>query len=108
MLGLEVARKEHGAVYFKSDSRDHTLCYFEGDPRDHTTAFEVDTSEELEHAGAVLERSGYQVAAGKREDAEQRYVRDFLSFIDPPATASSWCTRRITAAAATSPAAMRA
>ena len=66
VLGLEVARKEHGAVYFKSDSRDHTLCYFEGDPRDHATAFEVDTSEELEHAGAVLERSGYQVAAGKR------------------------------------------
>lgn len=83
VLGLELARKEHGAAYFKSDSRDHTLCYFEGDPRDHTAAFEVDSPDELEQAGAVLERSGYQVAAGRREDAEQRYVRDFLQFTDP-------------------------
>ncbi|HCW18009.1 MAG TPA: glyoxalase/bleomycin resistance/extradiol dioxygenase family protein, partial [Achromobacter sp.] len=83
VLGLELARKEHGAAYFKSDSRDHTLCYFEGDPRDHTAAFEVDSPEELERAGAVLERSGYLVAAGRREDAEQRYVRDFLQFTDP-------------------------
>ena len=43
----------------------------------------MDSPEELERAGAVLERSGYQVAAGRREDAEQRYVRDFLQFTDP-------------------------
>ncbi|MDM9560082.1 VOC family protein [Bordetella petrii] len=83
VLGLEVARKEGKSVYFRSDGRDHTLCYFEGDPHDHTAAFEVDSPDELERAGAVLERSGYQVARGTRQAAEQRHVQDLLQFTDP-------------------------
>lgn len=83
ILGLEVARREGKMVYFKSDSRDHTLCYFEGDPSDHTSAFEVDTSEELDSAAAQLEAKGYKVRRGTAEQAEQRYVREFINFLDP-------------------------
>src|SRR5690606_23431674 len=83
LLGLEVARREDKAVYFRSDSRDHTLCYFEGDPQDHTAAFEVDTAEELDNAAAMLEAKGYKVVRGTAEQAEQRYVREFINFKDP-------------------------
>jgi 2,3-dihydroxy-p-cumate/2,3-dihydroxybenzoate 3,4-dioxygenase len=67
----------------RSDSRDHTLCYVEGDPRDHTAAFEVDTAEDLDHAMAVLEQAGCPAVRGSVEQAEQRYVRDFITFKDP-------------------------
>lgn len=83
ILGLEVARREGKTVYFKSDNRDHTLCYFEGDPSDHTSAFEVDTSDELDSAAAQLEAKGYKVRRGTAEAAEQRYVREFINFLDP-------------------------
>ena len=83
VLGLEIARREAKAVYFKSDSRDHTLCYFEGDPRNHVAAFEVDTPEELDQALATLERAGYPGRRGTRDEAEQRHVRDFITFDDP-------------------------
>ena len=32
VVGLELARAEAGARYYRSDDRDHTLVYFEGDP----------------------------------------------------------------------------
>lgn len=83
ILGLEVASREHKAVYLRSDERDHTLCYFEGDPRDHTVAFEVDTAEELEHALAALVDQGYQAEQGSASEAERRRVRDFIHFKDP-------------------------
>ncbi len=83
VLGLEVARREGKAVYLRSDSRDHTLCYFDGDTRDHTAAFEVDSSSELDHALASLQEAGYSVRKGTAEEAEQRYVREFVNFKDP-------------------------
>jgi len=87
ILGLEIARREgqagQEAVYFKSDSRDHTLCYFDGDPHDHTTAFEVTTGAALDNADAQLEAFGIAVQRGSRDEAEQRYVRDFIAFNDP-------------------------
>lgn len=83
VLGLEVAHKTSKQVHFRSDSRDHTLVYFEGDPRDHTAAFEVDTADELDHALATLEQSGYRATRGSVGEAEQRYAREFISFKDP-------------------------
>jgi len=83
VLGLEVARRVGKSVYMRSDSRDHTLCYFEGDPRDHTAAFEVDTPEELDEAMALLEKAGHVATRGSAEEAEKRYVRDFINFKDP-------------------------
>lgn len=83
ILGLQVVREANGAVYFRSDSRDHTLCYYEGDPRETTTAFEVTSSEELEHAAVLLESNEFKVIQGSREDAEVRYVNDLIRFQDP-------------------------
>lgn len=83
ILGLQVAREASGAVYFRSDSRDHTLCYYEGDPRETTTAFEVTSSDELEHAAVLLERNAFSVVHGSREDAEVRHVNELIRFKDP-------------------------
>lgn len=83
VLGLEVARTEGKFVYLRSDSRDHTLCYFEGDPHDHTAAFEVDTQQELDNALHALLEGGYQARRGTVDEAEQRYVRDFINLKDP-------------------------
>lgn len=83
VLGLEVARRSAGSVYFKSDGRDHTLCYFDGDPHDHTAAFEVDSNAELDHALESLGAAGYVVRRGSADDAEQRHVGAFVNFKDP-------------------------
>ena len=34
VLGLELAREDAGALYYRSDRRDHTLVYLDGDPGD--------------------------------------------------------------------------
>lgn len=83
VLGLEVARRSGGSVYFKSDSRDHTLCYFDGNPRDHTAAFEVDSSAELDHALESLGAAGYAARRGGADEAERRHVGEFVNFKDP-------------------------
>lgn len=83
VLGLELARDESGARYFRSDNRDHTLVYFEGDPRDHTVGFEVRTTDELEAAAAELSNSGVAVRSGTPDECEQRHVKSFIHFADP-------------------------
>jgi len=83
VLGLQVARSANGAVYFRSDSRDHTLCYYEGDPTETTTAFEINSSAELDHAAQVLEDNGFAVRHGSREEAELRAVAELIHFRDP-------------------------
>lgn len=82
VLGLELARKESGTSFFRSDSRDHTLAYFEGDPSDHTVGFELRTSEELEQAAAELSNRGIEVHAGTPNECEQRRVQSFIHFRD--------------------------
>jgi 2,3-dihydroxy-p-cumate/2,3-dihydroxybenzoate 3,4-dioxygenase len=83
ILGLEIAERSRGAVYFRSDARAHTLCYVEGDPAQQVVAFEVDTREMLDAAGAQLERLGHPVERGTREAAALRKVHDFIAFRDP-------------------------
>lgn len=83
VLGLQRARREAGASYFRSDGRDHTLVYFEGDPADHTVGFEVRSRDELESAAAELSNRGVPVHAGSQEECEQRHVRAFIRFLDP-------------------------
>ena len=82
-LGLDVAERASGRIYFKSDAREHTLCYFEGDPTDQAAGFEVGERDDLSSAAAELERLGHEVRAGTGEEAEARKVRDFISFKDP-------------------------
>ena len=83
VLGLERARQEAGASYFRSDSRDHTLVYFEGDPADHTVGFELRTRDELDAAAAELSNAGVEVRLGSADECEQRHVRSFIHFKDP-------------------------
>lgn len=83
MLGLERARQETGASYFRSDSRDHTLVYFDGDPADHTVGFELRTADELDAAAAELSNAGVEVRLGSADECEQRRVRSFIHFRDP-------------------------
>ncbi|WP_321803401.1 VOC family protein [Burkholderia sp. BCC1988] len=83
LLGLELARVEAGAHYFRSDDRDHTLVYFEGDPHDHVVGFELCTIDELDRAVAQLSGAGIDVQSGTAEECEQRHVEAFVNFRDP-------------------------
>ncbi|HEY6135040.1 MAG TPA: VOC family protein [Rubrivivax sp.] len=82
VVGLELARSERGARYYRSDERDHTLVYFEGDPQDHTVGFELADGDALEAAAAALSNAGFAVQAGSKQDCGQRQVRDFVNFRD--------------------------
>ncbi len=83
VVGLEFAREENGARYYRSDDRDHTLAYFEGDPRDHTVAFELTDAAALQDAGRQLSDAGVQVHEGNAIECEQRRVGAFIRFCDP-------------------------
>jgi len=83
VVGLELAREEAGARYYRSDDRDHTLVYFEGDPRDHTVGFELRDAAALELATAALSDQGLAVVHGSTDASEQRHVHGFVSFTDP-------------------------
>lgn len=83
LLGLDIARRENGHVYFKSDDRDHTLVYFEGDPSDHTVAFEASAKAELDAAAAELEALREPVAWGTPDECEARRVAALVRFRDP-------------------------
>ncbi len=82
VVGLELARVEAGARYYRSDDRDHTLVYFEGDARDHTVGFELRDAAKLDAAAAALSDQGLAVRRGSADASEQRRVRSFVSFND--------------------------
>ena len=81
-VGLELARDEGGARYFRSDARDHTLVYFDGDPTDHATGFELRDAAALDSAAALLETNGMHVAHGTADACQQRRVQAFIHFHD--------------------------
>ena len=83
VVGLELAREEAGARYYRSDDRDHTLVYFEGDPRDHTVGFELRDAARLEATASALSDRGFTPHRGSADAREQRRVDDFVSFQDP-------------------------
>jgi len=82
VIGLELARVEAGARYYRSDDREHTLVYFEGDPKDHTVGFELRHPGALQAAAAELSNRGLAVQAGQADALEQRQVRGLVSFTD--------------------------
>jgi 2,3-dihydroxy-p-cumate/2,3-dihydroxybenzoate 3,4-dioxygenase len=82
VIGLELARTEAGARWYRSDDRDHTLVYFEGDPDDHTVGFELRDGAELDAAAAALSDQGFEVRHGGADACEQRRVRGFVAFTD--------------------------
>jgi 2,3-dihydroxy-p-cumate/2,3-dihydroxybenzoate 3,4-dioxygenase len=82
IVGLELAREEGGAHYYRSDARDHTLVYFEGDPADHTVGFELSGAAELDRVAGELGDAGLTVRAGNAAQCEQRRVHAFVNFHD--------------------------
>jgi 2,3-dihydroxy-p-cumate/2,3-dihydroxybenzoate 3,4-dioxygenase len=83
IVGLELDVRERRAAYLRSDGRDHTLVYLDAAPDDHTVGFELDSLEELDEAGAELERAGFPVHAGTTCECEERRVKAFVSFREP-------------------------
>jgi len=90
IVGLQLVRREGRAAYFRSDktavrgdTRDHTLVYSEGDPDDHVVAFDLANRDDLDAAGAELEKAGYPVRHGTKDECEQRRVRRLIAFQDP-------------------------
>jgi len=86
MLGLEVADRDSGAAYLRSDDRDHTLVYLDAPVDQHTVGFELRTQEDLDAAAAELEAAGFAVQAGTASECDQRRVGAFVSFREPSGT----------------------
>jgi 2,3-dihydroxy-p-cumate/2,3-dihydroxybenzoate 3,4-dioxygenase len=85
MLGLEVADRDSGAAYLRSDDRDHTLVYLDAPVDQHTVGFELRT-QDLDAAAAELEAAGFAVKAGTASECDQRRVGAFVSFREPSGT----------------------
>jgi 2,3-dihydroxy-p-cumate/2,3-dihydroxybenzoate 3,4-dioxygenase len=90
IVGLELARREGKAAYFRSDkvsvrgdTRDHTLVYFEGDPSDHVIGFDLKERGEFDRVGTEIEKAGHPVRYGTKNECEQRRVQQLLAFKDP-------------------------
>jgi 2,3-dihydroxy-p-cumate/2,3-dihydroxybenzoate 3,4-dioxygenase len=83
ILGLELVRREAGALYLRGDGRDHTLVYFQGSPSDHSTGWQVADRAALSVAATDLESHGIAVHAGTRAESAQRHVADLIWFTDP-------------------------
>jgi len=86
LLGLEVADRDSGAAYLRSDDRDHTLVYLDAPVDQHTVGFELRTQEDLDAAAAELEAAGFAVKAGTASECDQRRVGAFVSFREPSGT----------------------
>lgn len=96
VLGLEVAHRRPGAVYFKSDLREHTLCYFDGDPASQIVAFELGSTCDLDRAAQILETLGHPIAYGARAECDARSVAAFVAFRDPSGNAIELVVRPAT------------
>jgi 2,3-dihydroxy-p-cumate/2,3-dihydroxybenzoate 3,4-dioxygenase len=86
MLGLEVADRDSGAAYLRSDDRDHTLVYLDAPIDQHTVGFELRTQKDLDAAAVELEAAGFPVKVGTESECDQRRVGAFVSFREPSGT----------------------
>src|SRR3972149_1773069 len=83
ILGLELVRKEAGAVYLRGDDRDHTLVYVKGDPAEHVVGWEGADAAALDAAGVALESNRIEGRHGTPAECERRAAADFISLSDP-------------------------
>lgn len=90
IVGLQLIRQEGRSAYFRSDTgsgrgeaRDHTLVYFEGDPSEHAIGFDLRAPAGLDQVADQLEKAGYPVEWGSREQCELRAVKAFIALKDP-------------------------
>ncbi len=82
ILGLQIAERRRGAVYFRSDNRSHTLCYVEGS-NEQAVGFEVTDLAALDAAAGELDAQGHPVQVGTSAEAALRQVQAFIAFRDP-------------------------
>ncbi len=82
ILGLELVERTSHAAYLRGDDRDHNICYVKGADAGHIVGFEMASTESLDRAAAGLERAGYEVRHGRKDECEQRRVRGMVQFAD--------------------------
>ena len=82
VIGLELAREEAGALYYRSDDRDHTLVYVEGDPQEHRVGFELRDGAALDAAAGQISDLGLAIERGSADACEQRRVHGLVQFTD--------------------------
>ena len=84
VVGLEQARVENGAHYYRSDGRDGTLVLFEGDRRTTRWASNCEMRGELDRAAGELSNAGLPgcrgLGGGVRAATSRRV---FIRFRDP-------------------------
>ncbi|MCU1682868.1 MAG: glyoxalase/bleomycin resistance protein/dioxygenase [Amycolatopsis sp.] len=84
IVGLELSDGgEPGVAHLRSDSRHHTLALVEGGSGVIASGFTVADENALEDAETQLERSGFAVDRGDREQCRSRRVGDYVALDDP-------------------------
>jgi len=84
IVGLELAdQTEPRVAHLRADHRHHCLALVEGPSGVIASGFEVADDDALAVAEAELEKSGYRVRRGSRDEARSRRVRNVIGFDDP-------------------------
>ncbi|MEV6391217.1 VOC family protein [Nocardia xishanensis] len=84
IVGLELAGEtEPGVAHLRADSRHHCLALVEGVSGVLASGFTVTDSAALEAAEKDLERAGFAVRRGSKQEARSRRVAEFIGFDDP-------------------------
>lgn len=84
IVGLELVAVEGGTSYLRADDRHHCLAFVEGETVGTlASGFTLTDVAALEAAAAQLEAEGLEVHRGTAEEARNRRVGDFISFVTP-------------------------
>jgi 2,3-dihydroxy-p-cumate/2,3-dihydroxybenzoate 3,4-dioxygenase len=84
IVGLELAAPtEIGVAHLRADHRHHCLALVEGPSGVIASGFTVADTDALAAAETELERSGYSVRRGSRDEARSRRVAEVIGFDDP-------------------------
>jgi 2,3-dihydroxy-p-cumate/2,3-dihydroxybenzoate 3,4-dioxygenase len=84
IVGLELAEQaEPGVAQLRADHRHHCLALVEGRSGVIASGFEVADDDALAAAETELDKAGYRVQRGSRDEARSRRVRNVIGFDDP-------------------------
>jgi 2,3-dihydroxy-p-cumate/2,3-dihydroxybenzoate 3,4-dioxygenase len=84
IVGLELAAEtEPGVAHLRADSRHHCLALVEGVSGVLASGFSVKDTDALAEAETHLEKSGFTVRRGDKDEARSRRVAEFIGFDDP-------------------------
>jgi 2,3-dihydroxy-p-cumate/2,3-dihydroxybenzoate 3,4-dioxygenase len=84
IVGLELAAEtEPGVAHLRADSRHHCLALVEGVSGVLASGFRVKDTDALAAAETHLERAGFTVRRGDKDESRSRRVAEFIGFDDP-------------------------